>query len=207
MAGRTSFHESPTMTRSSTGSVGPEESVRSKKSRITRARSALKTRLHNLEHEFAHEIHALHLADRKLQHNWAGVAYSPEEYSTCMGYLRLFFRYQHTILPTVWTSGFFWSIVASHGILQGIEHSLHDWEDHTVEYHWTGLVSARPGIDGLPRIDWKAASVSLSLLVFSTVFYINTQYNRYTSLCVSRRTEHPLASRDLVLRAPAVATA
>ena len=108
------------------------------------------------------------------------------QYSTCVGYLLLFFRYQHTILPTVWSSGFFWTIVASHGVLQGIEHALHDWEDNTVEYHWEGLVSLRPGIDGLPRIDWKAATVSLSLLVFSVVFYINTQYSRYMSLCLSR---------------------
>lgn len=48
-------------------------------------------------------------------------------------------------------------------------------------YLWHGLraEAGYPGIDRLPQVDWRVATVTLSLLVFFLVFYTITEYSRY----------------------------
>jgi len=117
-----------------------------------------------------------------LKQSWVGMMYTPEEFSTGMGFLKLLFRLKGTVLPAVFTSGFFWCVIIIHLLLQGLQHLLHNWEDYTEGYLWTGITGAHPGIDSLPEVNWKVATVSLSLLIFFMVFYINSQYARFMSL-------------------------
>jgi len=117
-----------------------------------------------------------------LKQSWGGMMYTPEEFSTGMGFLKLLFRLKGTVLPAVFTSGFFWCVIIIHLLLQGLQHLLHNWEDYTEGYLWTGITGAHPGIDSLPEVNWKVATVSLSLLIFFMVFYINSQYARFMSL-------------------------
>lgn len=51
----------------------------------------------------------------------------------------------------------------------------------TAPYTWGPTYSTAPGFNGLPRIDWKVATVASSLMIFFLVFYTVNEYQRYNT--------------------------
>ena len=90
-------------------------------------------------------VSIISLWTKPLQQEWGGIAYLPEQFSTGFGFVHLICQYRQTVLPSVWSSGFFWFVMLFHGLMQGIEHLLHNWDNYTLEYEWTGLTTDRPG--------------------------------------------------------------
>ena len=139
------------------------------------------------------------------------IDYDPTDFTTGLGFLKVLCAWRNTVFPSVARSGLFWVTLLTHVGFQAMEHYLHHLGPHSEEdpsandsggtvddgssfstedtsirrqlkpYLWTGLSASAPGRDGLPRVDWRVATVTLSLLVFFLVFYTITEHGRHNT--------------------------
>jgi len=125
--------------------------------------------------------------------------YDPEDYTKGLGFLKIIFAWQNTVLPQVLRSGLFWCNMLLHFAFQLLARTLPERtassssstapvvssvgdteatvDDSSLNRRllgagarlWSGMELMDPAPQTLPEVDWRVASVTLSLLVFFLV--------------------------------------